>query len=251
MGNNQREFKGIWIPKEIWEDDNLTMAEKIFLVEINSLDNTEKGCYANNEYFSKFFKVSKNRVSEVINSLVEKGYLKSSIKEGEGNKRMLKTLYNFSGIGSTTKGGEVSNKTGRGSTTLDGEGLQEKGEHNNTINNPLNNPISNTTHADALLWPTFEDFWEKYDHKIDRSKCEKKWKKIAQGAREKIMEHLELYVRSTPDKKYRRHPETYLNNNSWENEIDTTTHKPISKKQQHTASLLQGVKSRHPGAFGK
>jgi hypothetical protein len=149
MGNNQREFKGIWIPKEIWEDDNLTMAEKIFLVEINSLDNTEKGCYANNEYFSKFFKVSKNRVSEVINSLVEKGYLKSSIKEGEGNKRMLKTLYNFSGIGSTTKVVEVSNKTGRGSTTLDGEGLQEKGEHNNTINNTSNNTINKPLSADA------------------------------------------------------------------------------------------------------
>ena len=69
------------------------------------------------------------------------------------------------------------------------------------------------------IWPSFENFWELYEKKEDRPKCEKKWKTIKQGAREKIMEHLELYVRSTPDKKYRKNPITYLNNQSWENEI--------------------------------
>jgi hypothetical protein len=74
--------------------------------------------------------------------------------------------------------------------------------------------------ADAVnVWPSFEDFWDKYEKKEDRLKCEKKWKTIKQGAREKIMEHLELYVRSTPDKKYRKNPITYLNNESWNNEI--------------------------------
>jgi hypothetical protein len=35
----KRDFKGIWIPKEIWLNENLTLQEKVFLVEIESLDN--------------------------------------------------------------------------------------------------------------------------------------------------------------------------------------------------------------------
>ena len=41
----ERAFKGIWIPKEIWLSQDLTMQEKIMLVEIDSLDN-ESGCFA-------------------------------------------------------------------------------------------------------------------------------------------------------------------------------------------------------------
>lgn len=89
----------------------------------------------------------------------------------------------------------------------------------------------------VTVWPSFDDFWNLYDKKEDRPKCEKKWKTIKQGAREKIMEHLELYVRSTPDKKYRKNPITYLNNQSWENEIII----PQNGKQSITA---QGTLNR-------
>jgi hypothetical protein len=73
--------------------------------------------------------------------------------------------------------------------------------------------------ARVTIWPAFKDFWDLYDHKQDRPKCEKLWKKINQGAREKIMLHAASYVGSTPDKTYRKHPATYLKNKSWENEI--------------------------------
>ena len=88
----QRAFKGIWIPAEIWLAEDLTIMEKLFLVEINSLDN-EKGCFATNKHFSEFFGVSKGRCSQIINSLREKGYISIYIKrEGEAIKeRVLKT----------------------------------------------------------------------------------------------------------------------------------------------------------------
>ncbi len=73
----------------------------------------------------------------------------------------------------------------------------------------------------VIVWPSFLDFWDKYEKKQDRPKCEKKWKKINQEAREKIMLHLEDYILSTPDKQYRKNPLTYLNSESWENEIIT------------------------------
>ena len=52
-----RGFKGIWIPKEIWLNTDLTMQEKVFLVEIDSLDN-DIGCTAGNQYFADFFGIS-------------------------------------------------------------------------------------------------------------------------------------------------------------------------------------------------
>tara|TARA_X000001382_G_scaffold101953_2_gene76656 strand:- start:182 stop:832 length:651 start_codon:yes stop_codon:yes gene_type:complete len=70
-----RDFKGIWIPKEIWESKEISMQEKVFLAEIHSLDN-EKGCIASNAYFAEFFQLSKSSVSRVISSLAKKEFIK-------------------------------------------------------------------------------------------------------------------------------------------------------------------------------
>ena len=67
----ERDFKGIWIPKEVWLSDALTMQEKLFYVEIDSLDN-EDGCYASNSHFSEFFDISKGRCTQIIKSLEAK-----------------------------------------------------------------------------------------------------------------------------------------------------------------------------------
>ena len=39
MEKPSRDFKGIWIPKEIWESEQLSIMEKVLFVEIHSLDN--------------------------------------------------------------------------------------------------------------------------------------------------------------------------------------------------------------------
>jgi len=65
----------------------------------------------------------------------------------------------------------------------------------------------------------FEDFWDLYAKKVDRQKCEGKWIGLTDEERKNCIEKLPAYIQSTPDKKFRRDPETYLNNKSWENEI--------------------------------
>jgi hypothetical protein len=132
-----RKFEGIWIPREVWLSEEMTLQEKVFLVEISSLDNAN-GCYANNEYFSKFFGISKTRVSNIINALVQKGLLTSYIKVEEGNKRYLKTLLNFSL---------------RPSYRNVQDPLKESCKHNNTVNNTSNNTVSTYGAADDLEPP--------------------------------------------------------------------------------------------------
>lgn len=93
----------------------------------------------------------------------------------------------------------------------------------------------------VTVWPSFIDFWELYDKKQDKPKCEKKWKNIKQGAREKIMEHLELYVRSTPDIQYRKNPLTYLTNESWNDEIILSNGYSTDKRKSNTNAIKAAI----------
>lgn len=70
------------------------------------------------------------------------------------------------------------------------------------------------------MWPTFDDFWNAYDKKVGpKERLKKKWNKLKQEEREMAMQHLEEYKQATPDKKFRKNPETYLNQKSWNDEI--------------------------------
>ena len=89
-----RKFQGIWIPSELWLTSKLTMQEKLFLVEINSLDN-EEGCFATNQYFSNFFNISKTRVTTVLNNLIEKGFINRKIQYEKGTKQIIKRVLNI------------------------------------------------------------------------------------------------------------------------------------------------------------
>ena len=66
----------------------------------------------------------------------------------------------------------------------------------------------------------FEWFWSVYDKKISKDKCKKKFATLKQPEITAIKNTLEAYIRSTPNKKYRKNPITYLNNEAWNDEID-------------------------------
>lgn len=94
----EREFKGVWIPSEIYLHKDLSWTEKILITEIDSLSNLELGCFAGNAYFAEFLGCSQGRVSNIISSLVEKGFLERRIvykvnsKEIEKRYLKVKTL---------------------------------------------------------------------------------------------------------------------------------------------------------------
>ena len=78
MERMERDFKGVWIPREIWLSEELSLLEKVLFVEIHSLDN-ERGCFASNQYFADFFGMSARQISTHIGSLKEKGYIHITI----------------------------------------------------------------------------------------------------------------------------------------------------------------------------
>jgi len=132
-----RDFKGVWVPREVWLDEKLSWMEKLFLVEIDSLDN-ENGCFASNKYFGEFFGLSNSRVSEIISSLQYKGYITSFLLM-EGKEVKQRTLSLIQPIRKSEGG--IRNSEG---------GYSEKAKDNNTlINNTsiLNNKLYNDKNA--------------------------------------------------------------------------------------------------------
>ena len=81
----ERDFKGIWIPKEIWLNKELSMIEKVLLAEIDSLDN-ESHCIAGNEYFAEFCNCSESAITKAIRHLKELDLVKELSFDGRHRK---------------------------------------------------------------------------------------------------------------------------------------------------------------------
>ena len=79
----ERNFKGVWIPKHLWLDERLTLAEKCLLVEIDYLDDGTNGCKVNNNYLANFAQLSLRSVVSAIAKLSDLGYI---IIRNSGNK---------------------------------------------------------------------------------------------------------------------------------------------------------------------
>ena len=65
----------------------------------------------------------------------------------------------------------------------------------------------------------FEKFWIAYDKKVNKDKAQSLFLKLSEKEIELIRENIGDYIESTPDKKYRKSPDTYLRNKCWNDEI--------------------------------
>lgn len=77
-----------------------------------------------------------------------------------------------------------------------------------------------TINQELITSLPFDDFWNAYDYKKGGlTKPKAKWQSLTIEQQELIMAHIPDYVKSTPAKKYRKQPMTYLNNEGWLDEI--------------------------------
>jgi len=128
----KRQFKGVWIPGEVWLDNNLTLIEKCILTEIDSLEDSEKGCFASNNHFATFFNVSQSRISQILNILKDKQYIRIHY-EYKGKEIVARHIY----INRPPFPTGIKNIKG-GIKNIKG-GYLENCEDNNTSNNNTNN----------------------------------------------------------------------------------------------------------------
>jgi hypothetical protein len=73
-----------------------------------------------------------------------------------------------------------------------------------------------------LVNDRFAEFWDLYGKKTDSSKCKTKFARLTKTEIELLFEKLPAYIKSTPDKQYRKNPITWLNGKCWNDEIMQT-----------------------------
>lgn len=84
----KREFKGIFIPAEIWLDKSLSANEKVLYAEIDSFSSNDKACYISNEYIANLLGISETNASKALNSLIKKGYV--VVEKFDGRRRYIR-----------------------------------------------------------------------------------------------------------------------------------------------------------------
>jgi hypothetical protein len=96
---------------------------------------------------------------------------------------------------------------------------------------------------------SFDIFWNTYDKKTDSKKCKDKFLKLSEENITKILNVVSDYVKSTPDKKFRKNPLTWLNGNCWNDEINNnlnslTNGKSNITKTNEFSSLIKNIRSK-------
>lgn len=124
-----RDFKGVWIPKNIWLNKQLNFLDKVILIEIDSLNLDNQPCFASNQYFADFCQCSPRHITRVLTKLVKLGYIKITI--AENGQRYIQSIVD--------KMSAPQSRLDKMSTPP-----RQNVYHNNTINNTSSNNINNS-----------------------------------------------------------------------------------------------------------
>ncbi len=88
MSENKNMFAGVFIPREVLLDPDISASGKIIFAIIQSLDN-DKGCFASNEYIGEMLGLSESSVRSSIADLERKKYIERVV--AENNMRTIRT----------------------------------------------------------------------------------------------------------------------------------------------------------------
>lgn len=77
---SRQKLKGLWIPAEILLNNDLSYKEKIVLSMVLYLSDDTGSCFASNKYIASIVNVTSDRVSKIVSSLKDKGYVDVNLK---------------------------------------------------------------------------------------------------------------------------------------------------------------------------
>lgn len=89
---------------------------------------------------------------------------------------------------------------------------------------------------------SFDIFWDLYDKKVgDKEKLKKKWESMQDMERQSIIDYIPRYKITQPDKKFRKDPQTFFNNKSWNDELIGSN---LPKQQIYKNNDFEAYKKR-------
>jgi len=149
------------IPATVRYCEDLIPTAKLLYGEITALCNERGFCWASNSHFAKLYNVSDFTVSRWISQLEAKGFIWTQIDKSAGNQRLIYIndsvpLLRKSARGIDEKRKTLLTKSAKPSCGKAQDPIDEKRNHNNTVNNKENNTVSRERDARAENQPDFE-----------------------------------------------------------------------------------------------
>lgn len=158
-----------------------------------------------NNFAYKLARLLPFRIDEIEAALSE--LLEENVLQIEGDKLIQKRMVRDNSISIIRS--EAGKKGGVKTQTF----AKAKNKANNEYENENENEDINSINI------VFDEFWNLYDKKVAKAKCEPKWNKLKDSEREDIMRTLPKFLKSIKDKQFQPYPYTYLNQRRWEDEI--------------------------------
>lgn len=175
--------KGVWIPIGLYSRNDLSVLEMILLTEIDSLDNSEKGCFASNIHFSKLLKLSEGRTANMISDLKKREFIYYTFFDGRNrglrvSDEIKASLNCESRVHENVKQDNKNVKQVHEYVKQDNESVKagsQNREHINTFNDSLKSSLTKNKGNDFVVPYEFVEFteiwntWSKYrkeEHKF-------------------------------------------------------------------------------------
>ncbi|MGP8215193.1 MAG: hypothetical protein ACLQQ4_06500 [Bacteroidia bacterium] len=90
---------------------------------------------------------------------------------------------------------------------------------------------------------SFEAFWSQYGKKTGKDRAFTFWGKLTSSERQSVLNYLPAYKLSTPDLKYRKNPDNFLQHRTWEEEIIPC--KPVVTDQKAISEMRKNPPQNH------
>jgi hypothetical protein len=93
---------------------------------------------------------------------------------------------------------------------------------------------------------SFIEFWNLYDKKASLKYCKKKFYKLSKEVIQKILQVVPMYVKSTPEKKFRKNPSTWINQECWNDEIIINNNQIKNQNNETVRQMSAAVRNHNP-----
>tara|TARA_R110002012_G_scaffold197522_2_gene366070 strand:+ start:1326 stop:2006 length:681 start_codon:yes stop_codon:yes gene_type:complete len=144
----ERQFKGIWIPAQIWLRMDLTAIDKVLLADIDSFTGNGKLFYKSNATLSRELGVSESTVKRSVKTLSTLHLVELS---GNTRKRLIRSL-----MDSVDSGQNGVNSGQNDSNSVQNE--PSVGSNSTPINKTINSVIKSTNYP--FEGDKFKEIWE-------------------------------------------------------------------------------------------
>lgn len=193
------------LPASVLLSKTLTDKQKLLIALIANLMNERGYCFASNKYLGECLDCSESTIKDHLKKLEEIGILGRIIKlkpNGDFDFRSLVINLEIPHMPQPEKTTTLAEKLANPSA--------RKLAHNNIVIN----------RKELIPNISFDTWWDLYDKKVgSKTKLQNKWNKLTDDQRTQAIKHTKEYKIAQPDKQYRKNPDTYLNNESFYDEI--------------------------------